>query len=531
MEIKHLINLLTESAAYPATPCAVEVHQTHISVVFLTDEFAYKIKKPVAMGFVDYRTLEKRRHWCDEEVRLNRRLAPSVYLGVVPIAADGQSLRAEGAGPVIEWAVKMKKLPREAMLGAAIARGEVSRDLIERLARRLAEFHRRAERNDSIARFARVDVVARHAYENLEAAQTQVGATVSQTVLTRLETLTDERLGRLRWDIDDRAARNLACETHGDLRLDHVYVFPDNEPPDDLVIVDCIEFHPEFRAADPITDVAFLVMDLLRHGQPGLARWFQIAYLAEADDREGARLLPFYVSYRAAVRAKVSGLKAGEPEVPQEEQTQAFADARAYWLLALHAIEKPRRRSCLVMIGGLPGTGKSTLARKLAQEAGFHLVRSDQIRKELASAAGANGSHQAADFANGIYTPEWTERTYRECLARAQAALFDGQRVIVDATFRGEVQRREFLDLATAWCIPAYLLVCHADDSVVKSRLAGRNDDVSDADWAVYAEAARRWEPLGPETQRRAWQIDTSRNDQAALRQALAELRLHELFE
>jgi aminoglycoside phosphotransferase family enzyme/predicted kinase len=530
MELEHLIDGLSDPAAYPSVPRSLEIHQTHISVVFVTDEYAYKIKKPVVMGFVDYGTLEKRRHWCNEEVRLNRRLAPSVYLGVVPVVAVGRSLRMESAGPVVEWAVKMRRLPREATLGSAIARGAVSRELIEHLAHRLAKFHRRAERGDLIARFARFDVVARHARDNLAEGAQQVGATVSQAVLTRLERLTEEWLGRLRSDIEDRAGRDFPCDTHGDLRLDHVYLFPDADPPEDLVIVDCIEFSPEFRAADPIADVAFLEMDLVRHGQPGLARWFREAYLAAAADSSGERLIPFYISYRATVRAKVSGLKADEPEVPEQERAQAKADARVFWLLALQALEEPRRRSCLILVGGLPGTGKSTLARTLAIQAGFELVRSDQVRKELAAAAGVEPSGSSTAYSGGIYSPDWNERTYAECLRRARAALFDGKRVIVDATFRSESRRLQFLDMAAAVAAPVLVLICRADDSIVRARLEARRDDLSDADWAIYREAARAWEPLSASTQRHVREIDTGCDHPSALSRALEQLREHEIW-
>ncbi len=294
MELACLIEHLSDPAAYPVPTAKVDVHQTHISVVFLTDTFAYKIKKPVALDFVDYSTLEQRRHWCEEEVRLNRRLAPSIYLGVVPIAENGPAVQVEGAGSVVEWAVKMHRLPEQARLDSALARDLVSRGAIESLARRIAEFHRHAERSEAITRFGRFDVVARNAYENLDQSASQVGSTVSQAVFERLRALTEESLGKLRSLIERRAERNLPCDGHGDLRMDHVYLFPERQFPDDVVIVDCIEFNVRFRAADPGADMAFLVMDLIRHGHRELAGWFRDAYLAAAGDQEGRALVPFY---------------------------------------------------------------------------------------------------------------------------------------------------------------------------------------------------------------------------------------------
>ena len=529
MDLAHLIEHLSDPKVYLAPTAKVHVHQTHISVVFVTDQFAYKIKKPVTLDFLDYSTLEQRGHWCQLEVQLNRRLAPSIYLGVVPVTQDGPNVRVEGAGSVVEWAVKMHRLPEEARLDFALARDEVSRDVLESLACRIAAFHRHAERSEVISRYGRFDLVARNAYENLDQSASQVGSTVSQAVFERLRVLTEKSLGRLRSLIEDRAARGVPCDSHGDLRLDHVYLFPERQPPDDMAIVDCIEFNERFRAADPVADVAFLVMDLIRRGHAELAAHFRDAYLAAAGDQEGRALVPFYVSYRSAVRAKVNGIKALEPEVPSSERDRTRAEARTNWLLALATLEECRRRPGLVLVGGLPGTGKSTLAQVLATHAGFRLVRSDEVRKELAAASGlANALNR---YASGIYTPEWTEKTYQACLDRAETALFDGQRVLVDATFRDESHRRRFFELAAKWSVPATLLLCQTDAAVVRNRLEKRKNDVSDADWAIYLETALRWEPSGPSTRQQTQLIDTNQDNLAALLQSLEHLRSYELWE
>ncbi len=531
MDLARLIEQLSDPKVYPAPTAKVDVHQTHISVVFLTDQFAYKIKKPVALDFLDYSTLEQRGHWCAQEVQLNRRLAPSIYLGVVPITEDGPVVQVEGSGSVVEWAVRMHRLPEQARLDSALARDEVSRDVIESLARRIAAFHRHAERSEALTRYGRFDLVARNAYENLDQSASQVGSTVSQAVFERLRVLTEESLGRLRSLIEDRAARGLPCVTHGDLRLDHIYLFPERQTPDDVAIVDCIEFNVRFRAADPVADMAFLVMDLIRHGYRDRARWFLDAYLAAVDDQEGRALVPFYVSYRAAVRARVNGIKALEPEVPADEREKTRAEARAHWLLAMASIEECRRRPGLVLVGGLPGTGKSTLAQALASQASFELIRSDQIRKELAASSGLGGARSDNVHAAGIYTPQWTEKTYQACLDRADAALLEGKRLLVDATFRQESHRRRFLELAATCGVPAVLLVCEANPNVVKSRLENRRDDVSDADWSIYLQTAERWEPLGSRTQRLTHLVNTSHDDGSALNASLEHLRGCELWE
>jgi predicted kinase len=357
------------------------------------------------------------------------------------------------------------------------------------------------------------------------------------------------------------------CDTHGDLHLSHVYLFPDRAPPDDLVIIDCIEFAERFRFADPVADLAFLVMDLQFHGRRDLAAACAEAYFAadrltpsppeaggegggEGVEARGAgnqppgpsspspltpdpsppasggegdrsadarRLLPFYVAYRAVVRAKVEGMQAEEPEVPDAQRGMRRFSAEAHWRLALSTLEEPLRRPALVLVGGLPGTGKSTLSRALAQAANFTVIRSDEVRKELAGVP-------VTEKGEGVYTPEWTSRTYVECGRRAEAIIRDGSRVIVDASFAPRRFRVAFLVRATQLAVPGLLLVCRTDPELVRERLRARHGDVSDADERVYDELAEKWEPAIPRYERPTVEIDTT-DAGRALDQALGVLR------
>jgi aminoglycoside phosphotransferase family enzyme/predicted kinase len=497
--------------------------------VFLAGPFVYKIKKPVNLGFLDFSTLPKRRHFCDEEVRLNRRLAPTVYRGVVPVGRSGTGVKVEGPGEVVEWAVKMERLPDEATLAAHLQRGEVGIELVQSLARKIASFHAQAENGEAIAAFGRWEVVARNARENLDSATLLVGTTVSQAGLERLRTLTDEALTRLHLLVASRAERGVPRDTHGDLHLDHIYLFPDREPPADLVLIDCIEFNERFRYADPVSDMAFLVMDLRFQGRHDLARVFAEEYFRASGDEEGPALLPFYTAYRAAVRGKVEGLELLEKEIPQGERDAALTRARAHRLLALGELEPPGRRPCLVLVGGLPGSGKSTLAKSLAEQAAFHIVRSDVVRKDLAGL----DAQVTARFAynEGIYTPAWTERTYAECLSRAERLLFEGQRVLVDASFAEEKYRRAFGELAVRIGVPLVFLLCQASTEVIRQRLGARQGDASDADWFIYQQAAAHREEPRPVTHGILSLVPTDGTRADALARALALLDDASLFD
>ena len=343
MELQSLIEGLSDPAAYEAASEQPLVRQTHISVVFLTSELAYKIKKPVRFRFLDYSSLALRHHFCEEEVRLNRRLAPGVYLGVVPVTWDGVRLHMDQPGSVVEWAVKMRRLPEEATLSAILDREEPGPGLIEKLAAKIAAFHAAAQRSPEIAALGQFDGVAGLVRENLGDAAAFVGSIVDAALFHRLESLIEKRLMELRPRIDERARRGVPCDGHGDLRLEHVYLFPQREPPEDIMVVDCIEFDDRLRAADPVSDMAFLATGLLLRGRHDLAGQFCRAYFLASGDAQGAALLPFYVAYRAIVRAKVEALKAAEAEIASADRNRARSSAVSHGMLALQALEEPHR--------------------------------------------------------------------------------------------------------------------------------------------------------------------------------------------
>lgn len=508
---------------FPYQPTSVEVVQTHISVVFLAPPFVYKVKKPVALGFLDFSTLNRRRHFCEQEVALNRRLAPDVYLGVVSVVAEEGGIRFEGEGEPIEWAVKMRWLAPEHSLESMLDRDEATDAVIDSLAGRIAEFHRNAATNEHIAAFGSLEVVAGNARENFEQSVSHIGHTVTWKVFDRVRACSDRLLTAHRELIADRAERGVPRDTHGDLRLDHVYFLPSRDGSHEPTIIDCIEFNDRFRYADPVADIAFLTMDLAWAGRRDLARRFADAYFAASGDEGGRPLLPAYEGYRAAVRAKVNGIQLFEEEVPADRKERAKIHARGHWLLALVLMEEPSRRPGLLLVGGLPGTGKSTLARTISAKHGFEWLRSDVVRKELAGIPETQSA--SVGFEQGIYDSAWTQHTYDELTRRAEALLLQGGRVLVDASFRGDAQRLQFIALARSLGVPCLFLHCEATPETVRQRLAGRRGDASDADWAVFLTAQKSWSQSGPKVTRLMRTIDAEKTPEETAAQAEGFLR------
>jgi aminoglycoside phosphotransferase family enzyme/predicted kinase len=517
-----LIRALSDPRAFPGSPVEVELVWTHVSVVFLVGGRAYKVKRPRNLGFLDFSSLEARRRFCHEEVRLNRRLAPAVYEGVVPIVLENGLPRVSldvveapdqvVMGDVIEWAVRMVRLPEDRTLATLVAGDLVGLAELDQLAERLVNFHAAAARGAQISEAASFETVWRNDRENFEQLERWVGRSISVSLLEKLETAAATELERVRPAIERRARRGVACETHGDLRLDHVYLLPPGVPgrpagedpsaptsPDEskFVVIDCIEFNERFRWADPVADIAFLVMELEFSDRPDLARGFASRYLTAAGDPEGADLLPYYVAYRDIVRGKVRSLQAEDALLAPETREGAAKRATRHFLRALGRLSKPVDRPALAIVFGLPGVGKSTAARALERELAFRWIDTDVVRKELPRSGGpadTTGRGGSAPYGAGIYTAEWNERTYSECERRAGEILLGGGRVVVEGSFRRERHRAQFLETASRLGVPAILLECSVGKDEARRRLATRPRGPSDADWSVYERMTGDWD-------------------------------------
>jgi len=517
--LDELVQSLSQACAFPVSVDDVSVRQTHISVVFLGGDLVYKIKKPVKLPFLDFSTVKLRHRFCEEEVRINRPWAPDVYLGVVPITREAGGIRFEGNGPVIDWAVKMRRLPESATLRSRLQDGLLQPRDLERVARRIAATHQQASRVVADQALEANAEFSRQWTENWMFAQTLNAEVIEPQVLKRLQILSEKWMQRLEETLVQRAEAGRIRDVHGDLRLEHVFLFPDRAIPNDIVVLDGIEFSPGLRRIDVAADMAFLVMELSFVGRRDLARGLADIYFSETDDVTGCDVLPLFMVYRSAVRAKVAAILGAESEISQPDRDKALARSRAHWLWCLSELEEPDRRPALVLVSGLPGTGKSTLSRMLADMAHFEILRSDVIRKEIFPTATATVDSAA------MYSADKTQQVYDECWTRARRRLLAGDRVIVDATFQREVNRQKFLQLALDCGVRAIWLECTAPADAVQRRLAARHGDASDADWPVYQLVRNQWEPASDFTERFRTTIRSDKGANTALQTACNVLR------
>jgi aminoglycoside phosphotransferase family enzyme len=329
------VRALLSSQAYPHRPQKIELVQTQMSFIFLTGEYVYKIKKPVNLGYLDYTTLEKRHFFCHQELELNRRLCPDAYLAVVPITMSlrgakrrSNLLRIEGRGKAIEYAVKMKQLPQDRMMDVLLPRGQVTLEMVTRVAERLMGFHQKAETNQKIAAFGRLDVIRHNCDENFAQTEKYIGLTIPKAKYERIKGYTGNFIKSNASLFEKRVREGRIRDCHGDLHAAHVCFT------DDICIYDCIEFNDRFRYCDVASEVAFLAMDLDRYQQAGLSRHLVNTYVGLSHDEELRKLLNFYKCYRAYVRGKVESFKLDDLYIPEEEKAKVLTAAQSYFQLA-----------------------------------------------------------------------------------------------------------------------------------------------------------------------------------------------------
>ena len=430
--LAEVLHSLARPEAYPHPVDAVTVIQTHVSVVFLAGPFAYKVKKPVHFDFLDAHLLERRAELCAQEVVLNRRLSPDLYLGVVPIVRRGAGLAIGGVGPAAEYAVQMRRLPADRMMDRLLEAGGLDRQMVEQVADVLVPFHARAEGGPQVAAFGTPEAVQALWDEHFAQVTPLLGRTLTPLQDGFLRAVVAAWSVRRRPLLEARVEAQRIRDGHGDLRTSSVCFI------DPLAIFDCLDFSARLRCGDVASDVAFLAMDLRLRMRPDLAEAFVQRYVARSADAALPRLVPFYTCYRACVRGKVESLRAEEPEISPGDRAEAARMARRAFGVACDAASEDLP-PVLLVVSGLSGSGKSTLAQELGRRRGWEVLSSDVVRKSLHGLAPQERASAAVDA--GLYSPEATRRTYERLAALAGAALDQGRCVIVDATAQAGWER------------------------------------------------------------------------------------------
>jgi uncharacterized protein len=533
IDFPRMLDALAQPGAFPfALPDdePITVIQTQASAALLAGDCVYKLKKPKDFGFFDCSTPALRRHLCKQEVLVNRRLAPHVYLGVAPVLASANgrfrfgsiASPAEVAMPgallegatVVDYAVVMVRLPNEATLEARVRAGTATPELLAEVARFVAQFHAAAPSSEHIASFGALETIRGNWEENFAQMRPYIGRTLDAATFERIAEYVHRFLDRRTALFESRVRDGYIRDCHGDLRLQHVYLLDTpgkaRVPAHEIVVLDGIEFNERFRYSDVAAEVAFLAMELDGLHRPDLSRAFIESYAEVTGDNRLCELLPFYQCYRACVRGKVTSFQLDEAEIPADQREEARAQAASLFTLAADYTEGPTGPT-LLLIGGLMGTGKSTIAQALQRALSWALFSSDSVRKRLARLDPTQPLAEA--FGQGVYSPAWTARTYEALLEEARRTLANGRSVLLDATFLRRADRLAAARLATELGARAIFVECCCPRAVAlqrleqrwKARLEGNpqglpiSSTASDARPTLYDEQTACWEPVEPD--------------------------------
>lgn len=511
-----LIQALLDPCCYPHPVAGIRLIETHISWLLLTGDYVYKVKKPVDLGFVDFTTLERRKFYCAEELRLNRRYAPQLYVDVVTINGTSTHPRIGGEGPTIEYAVRMREFAQEALFDRYLRDGRLRAEHIDQLGDGIARFHATSAVAVDHPRYGTPAALLAPALENFEAIEAHVATDSVRDRIAALRCWTLAEHGRLVPILSARRREGRIRECHGDLHLRNIALIDER-----ISMFDCIEFDAALRWIDVMSELAFTVMDLASQGRPDFAHRLLNRYLEASGDYAGLAVLRYYLVYRAMVRAKIDCIHAAQRQASadvRERERRDFTDR-----IALAERYVRGRPPFLAITSGLSGSGKTHVSQVALERTGAIRLRSDVERKRLHGFA----AHQASgsDLNQGIYDVAASDRTFARLLELARLVIEAGYPVIVDAAFILRRRRRPFAELATAMNVPFVILRCQADDTVLEARIARRRAaraDASEADLAVMRRQKQLDEALDAEEARAAVAIDAG--DEASLDRALEHL-------
>ncbi|MDD2675961.1 MAG: AAA family ATPase [Methylacidiphilaceae bacterium] len=516
---EELLRFLKEPLSYPHHPGRVDFLQTHASYVFLAPPYVYKVKKPVNFGFLDYSTLEKRKHFCEQEVALNRELCSEAYLGVLPIVREKGELRFEGAGEPVEYAVRMAQLPGEFFAKHLLTHGLFGTPELDRVAERLAAFYQGQPPKESVLDWGRVEKLRITSDENFIQTEGDIGRTIDRVTWETLRFFTEE-FYRQRASLFERRVRDgWIKDGHGDLHLEHIHISPQG-----LCIYDRIEFNDRFRSVDVASDAAFLAMDLAFQDRLDLGRYFLEQMARRLNDPEMLELTDFYCCQRAYVRGKVESMTARDPLVPFSAQEQCRRRAGRYFQLGLRYATVGSRPTALAVLGRV-GAGKTTLAAGLARELGWTHLSSDSLRKELAALPA--GERPSEEVRSWLYSPAFSEKTYDELFRRTLDALRTRSGCIVDATFSRREERRKLHEICSQAGATLVFLEAEAGEAVRRGRLQAREaqpETISDARVENLELLDGRFEPPTEAFEEAPLRISCEQSPEAAVSEALHAL-------
>lgn len=489
-----LLNIIKKPSLYGNHIKKVKIIQTHISYVVLTGKYAYKFKKPVNFGFLDFSTLKKRKYFCEEEIRLNRRICPEIYLEVVTLNRKNDNITFNGSGEVIDYAVKMKEFPQSFILNKLIEKNKIDEKIIENIVDMLVNFYKSSKSTNDINYFGTTEVIKNNTEENFDQTKGFINLTITKEKFDFIKKRTNNFINANTNFFDERIKNGFIKDCHGDLHSGNIVLLDDK-----IYIFDCIEFNKRFRYSDVASDIAFLSMDLDFLGKPYLSSYLIEKYVDKSKDENIFNILNFYKCYRAFIRGKVIGFKLNDKKIDQLEKEKTIKLAKKYFDLAyfyskLFSKNKKDVKPIFFITTGLTGSGKTTVARKFAVDYNAKMISTDTVRKEF---AGIDKYERHFDAYNtGLYSPIKMKQIYNKIFDKADILLNSKKNVVLDATFKSKKLRDTSKKLAEKNNACFLILYCNCPEENIKIFLDNRikKKSISDGRWEIYIKQKNSYE-------------------------------------